>query len=345
MEVLVLEGLRGSDIRGGGGGRANRAFVGRDGTLLYLPGSGAPDDRTMVWVDRAGNEEALDAPPRAYLEPKLSPDGGRILVTVDGDILLHDVARSTQLPLVTHPRLDQRGLWTPDGREVFFASDRDRDIGVFDIFRIAAPGAGQAELFYADPDRSLSASSWSADGQTLLVTGPDPTGPNGFDIGTVLMSGEGERRWMPLFEPHNEFYPAISPAGGRWLAYNSDEAGQRGVYVQTFPDLEGGKWPVSPGYQHEAAWARDGTELFYRSARDGGQMMVVSVASEPPSPVGVPQRLFEDVYFHHDIGRQFDVAPDGRFLMLKRGADSPVPREITVVRNWVDQLRERAPAN
>ena len=46
----------------------------QNGTLAYVSGGGQFDARTLVWVDREGREEALGAPVRAYMYPRLSPD-------------------------------------------------------------------------------------------------------------------------------------------------------------------------------------------------------------------------------------------------------------------------------
>ena len=54
--------------------------VADDGTLVYVdPPSGDTTARTLVWVDRQGLEKPLSAslPPRAYGQPRLSPDGTR----------------------------------------------------------------------------------------------------------------------------------------------------------------------------------------------------------------------------------------------------------------------------
>ena len=62
--------------------------VAADGTLVYVDAPGTASsasfgvDRTLVWVDRAGREEPLAAPPRAYRQPRLSPDGTRIAVSI-----------------------------------------------------------------------------------------------------------------------------------------------------------------------------------------------------------------------------------------------------------------------
>ena len=52
-------------------------------TLVYLPGAaGGGAERTLVWVDRQGNETPLDLQQaRSYAHPRLSPDGTRLAVT------------------------------------------------------------------------------------------------------------------------------------------------------------------------------------------------------------------------------------------------------------------------
>ena len=71
----VLEGVLNS-------GAANAAYdVSASGSLAYAPGGAvATPQRTLVWIDRDGNEEMLAAPPRAYMYPRISPDGARVAI-------------------------------------------------------------------------------------------------------------------------------------------------------------------------------------------------------------------------------------------------------------------------
>jgi hypothetical protein len=88
--------------------------VASDGTLVYSDGPvggmvGA--QRTLVWVDRAGREEPVSAPPRAYVYPRISPEGGRVVLDVrdqERDIWLWDLARNA-LTRVTFDRGEIRG--------------------------------------------------------------------------------------------------------------------------------------------------------------------------------------------------------------------------------------------
>lgn len=72
--------------------------------------------------------------------------------------------------------------------------------------------------------------------------------------------------------------------------------------------------------------------------------MAVTICMHGPSPIWAPARFVEDQRLIFDIGRHFDIAPDGRFLMVKDTAFVPV-RQINGVSNWGEELAERVPAN
>ena len=136
--------------------------------------------------------------------------------------------------------------------------------------------------------------------------------------------------------------PSISP-DGNWIAYTSDETGQREVYVQRFPGL-GAKEPISTDGGQQPLWSPDGSELFYRGPRG---MMAVPVDTEPTFTAGAPEVLFEQQYFSFRASRTYDVAPDGRFLMIKEGAttdDASAPTaQIIIVENWFEELKRLVP--
>ena len=52
------------------------------GALVYVAAGSGLESRTLVWVDRDGREEALAAEPRAYTYPRISPDGGRLALSM-----------------------------------------------------------------------------------------------------------------------------------------------------------------------------------------------------------------------------------------------------------------------
>src|SRR5262245_26782788 len=94
--------------------------IASDGTLVYVAGGGSSEaPRTLVWVDRRGQEVPIAAPPRAYSTLQLSPDATRVAVEIedgDNDIWVWDFARETLARVTTDPGPDQSPVWTPDGR-------------------------------------------------------------------------------------------------------------------------------------------------------------------------------------------------------------------------------------
>ena len=68
---------------------------------------------------------------------------------------------------------------------------------------------------------------------------------------------------------------------------------------------------IGPG--HEPLWGPDGRELFYRVP--GGGVMVVDVETGDTFERGAPRQLFPDTY-HFGGSQNWDLAPDGRFLMI-----------------------------
>jgi len=92
-------------------------------------------------------------------------------------------------------------------------------------------------------------------------------------------------------------------------------------------------------------WSRDGSELFYRGS--GGQLMAVSVLTDPSFEFGNPETLFEEPYHvgASSLGRTYGISPDGeRLLMIKESGESEV-QEIIVVLNWFEELKRLVPTN
>ncbi len=76
--------------------------------------------------------------------------------------------------------------------------------------------------------------------------------------------------------------------------------------------------------------------------------MAVAVRGKTPADWGAPEKLFEGHYYFFEGLAMFDVAPDGRFLMLKVGggdAATSTPDSLIVVQNWFEELKGRVPTD
>ena len=130
---------------------------------------------------------------------------------------------------------------------------------------------------------------------------------------------------------------------GRWLAYQSNESGRDEIYVRPFPNIDSGRWQVSTGGGTRPAWGPNGRELFYLAA--DGKLMAVPVQSGATYSAGTPQVVVNTAYLNPQLGRTYDVSPDGkRFLMIKDASTQPAsPRQLVVVLNWFEELKRLVP--
>ena len=332
----IVEGVRRAPNLSVAGASSNYGFSDR-GTLIYVPGSAVGVRRILALVDRTGLVEPIDSPLRAYIQPRLSPDGRRLAVSITGenrDIWVYDMGRQTLSRLTFAPGADETPVWTPDGKWVTFAGDRD---GVRNLLRRLADGSGEEEQLVTLQEHA-HANSWSPDGQ-VLVFGMGPTGTA--SEGIWLLPLEGDRKPTLLLKPSFNAYASRLSPEGHWIAYASDESGRSEIYVQAFPGL-GGKWQISTDGGGHAVWARDGRELFYRN---GDKMMVVEVTTQPNFAHGSPKALFEGQFFTAEAGNTtYDVAPDGQhFLMIQPGEPEQGVTQINVVQDWFEELKERVP--
>ena len=317
--------------------------VADNGSLVYVSdgGAGAGAQLSLVWVDREGDETLLDSPPLDYTRPRVSPDGTRVAVDVGGagasDIWIHDLGRGTEAILTTDATIDRAPLWTPDGERVVFYSDRDGSAALFSKL-VDTPGEAELVMAGSEGTTFIEPSAWSDDGRTLVFWQAGAEAP---DIGLLSMGGDGASELL-LATESVESGPSIS-SDGNWIAYSSTETGQPEVYVQRFPGL-GDKLPISTDGGQQPLWSPDGSELFYRGPRG---MMAVPVETEPMFSAGAPEVLFEQRYYYFRSDRTYDVAPDGRFLMIKAGAPTDdaaaSTAQIVLVEHWFEELKRLVP--
>jgi len=307
------------------------------GLVAYRTGGGT--QRQLMWFDRAGTARgAVGDADATFANPRVSPDGRRVVVSrlAEGntDVWLLDGARVSRFTFDSAS--DQFPLWSPDGTRIVFRSSRT---GVGDLYLKHLSGAGGEERLLTS-DRTNTPSSWSADGRFLLDHVADPQ--TNLDLWVVPMVGDRTPS-LVLKTPFREGWGAFSP-DGRWVAYYSNESGRNEIYVRPFvaagvagtvAEATGSQWQVSTTGGVYPTWSRDGKELYYLNpagAMTAAPMTVTGATIEP----GAPVVLFPTHIFGGGVdaqqGRQYDVAPDGRFLINTVMDSAAAP--ITLIQNW-----------
>ncbi len=305
------------------------------GLLTFLSGTNG-EQAQLLWKDRFGKVLGnLGERIPIIGNVAISPDQKSAAVgfgTVQ-DLWIYDAARGLPTRFTFDPAIDREPVWSPDGKTLYFVSARGK--GNFNVYRKASNGTGAEELLLEDAvDKSPT--SFSPDGRLLLYSRNDPKTSSDIWILPLTQEAGGAKPEPRVFlqTPFNEARPQFSP-DGQWVAYESNESGQREVYAAPFPG-PGGKRQISSGGGVKPRWRKDGKEIFYHT--EEGQLMAAEViARNGTLEVGKVQKLFDGI--GNIRGYLYDVSADGqRFLVADEGAATARP--LTLLQNWTATLRK-----
>ena len=347
--VPMVAGVQRALTPGVNTGTANFG-VSAQGSLVYVSGTSVSNARTLALVGRDGVVAPLGVPPASYLSPRLSPDGGRLVVQsaeAEGNVLwTYDLSSDRQIQQLTFDWDNHRPVWTPDGQRITFASDRE---GPMSLYWMPADGSGAPErLTTAEAGTSHWPQSWSPDGQTLLFNVQrDPL--TDWDIWMLSVTGRETQR---LYDTPDTIYLGadLSP-DGQWLAYGAGpSAPAADIYVEPFPPTgsrrrisqRGGLWPL---------WSRAGDRLLYRFRIDAGiTLRSVDIVTQPAFAFSNEQTLPIDGFAVVAFYRDYDITPDGERLVMVFPADrvdsaEPSRPQIIIVQNWFEELKRLVPTN
>lgn len=326
--------------------------ISRSGTLAYIPvkPGAAAAQRTLVWVDREGKEEALSVPPNHYYDISMSPDANRVALQVQtskSNIWIWDIIGKRMMPLTADEGAgSSTPLWSLDGKRILYTWDRE-NLFKGGVHWEASDGTGEVEKLASATGRGLFPGSWSPDGKSLVLREIVFSPTLHQAIGMLSMEGNHARRDLLHDEKYSVSEPRISP-NGRWMAYESNESGKSEVYVCPFPDVRKGNKVSMSGGNHPL-WSPDGRELFYNNV---DLTMAVPVETDPQFKInGMPTVLFRGTA-GKILGPEWadmagftywDIDPTGKrlFLMLKDATEAP--RKINIVVNWFEDLKRRVP--
>ena len=314
---------------------------------MYASGS-VPQRWPLAWSDSSGAVQPLAIEPGAYYTPRVSPDGNRVVLSVDSDrgqdIFVYDIDRDTMARLTSTGEANLRPIWAPDGEHVLFTSLTDEQ-GT--VWWTRGDGTSQPQRLHTS-ENALRQIAISPDGRHVGYTEQDPeTGSDVWILPLDISDPDTPIAQEPrpvLQTNFSEGVPAFSP-DGRWLAYTSDELGPYNVWVRRFPELSG-KWQVSSeeggGYTF---WSRTAPELFYYGRP--GFFLVQYETEEDRFIPGRPRQWPGLNLNPTPVGFEaLDLAPDGeRFVVFPQVEPESASEagQVTFLLNFFEELRERAP--
>ena len=338
------------------------AYFENAGAGVNAAGQGEGAQWQLAWATRSGQLLDRAGRPGIYRGFELSPDATRIAIhrhePAGGDIWIFEPSGSETRLTFNAAQHNSSPIWSPDGRDIVYSSLRDGKSG---LYRKRSDGSGAEELLY-ESDLPKAPMSWSPDGASIVFGVQDKKTKG--DLWRLTLS---DKKAAPLVNtPSLETHAQISP-DGKWIAYSSDEVGnRREIHVQPFP-AGAGRWQVSDAGGDWPRWRKDGKELFYHllgpivnplaqvsGAFVGPESSVTVNANDARFEHSAPRAVlnFRALNFPHGgvDYHTYAVAPDGsRFLYLQfvpqltTAAAQAVPDHISglmIAMNWDSALKK-----
>jgi serine/threonine-protein kinase len=323
--------------------------IDRAGTLVYVPGGAAGDQRRIGIIDADGRLHKLPTEPKAYQRyPVATRDAKSFVIPATNavgidEIWVGDMQRAGLRRIVDVPNADcTLPCPTPDQRQVaYWRIGRDASDGIY-VSDLETGGEGRRVI--AQPSRTdyFTPEQWSPSGEWLLLS--------------RYAEGHAPDIWAARFDAARDSVVTLkqitsSPAAetaptfsrdGRWLAYHGDESGRLEIYIAPFRDdgSLGSPMRLTDGGGTVPEWVGSG-KLAYRSI-DFGHLFVMDVG-DPPTAGPHPAREWANL---DELGvSDGTVMSDGTFLAKVRG-----PREkngvnsINFVFGWSEVLKRRLAA-
>ncbi len=222
--------IAGVDYNSAGIGAAFQAAALGGVIVVRPPGAGGTQ---LTWFDRSGQHVSTVGPPGDVTQPRLSPAGDRIAFTYpdpkngNRDVWTIEIDRGIAAPLTRNTANDWHPVWSGDGTQMLFGSDRGGKPETMLYMKAAIDAAAEETQLLTTFG---SPTDWSRDGRWITVD----EYPLDQSATRTLIVSSGDRTAKRLFDnPSRHGGTRFSP-DGKWVAYTSEETGRFEVFVRPF---------------------------------------------------------------------------------------------------------------
>jgi eukaryotic-like serine/threonine-protein kinase len=291
-----------------------------------------------LWILTLASGERRRLSDMDGIQPSWSPHGHRIAYwtvaakgrpTGQRDIYTIAAEGGTPVPVTSDAAIDWNPVWAPDGRYLYFASNRG---GSMNLWQVAIDERSGRVLGQPEPLTTPSAFaghlSVSADGRRVVYTSFQRTAPiqkASFDPVSGAITAN------PLtVVGGSRFLSSVAPSpDGQWLAYYVI-GNQLDILISRSDGTGERELTHDPANDRNPTWSRDGRQIAIYSNRSGkGQIWSIKPdGSELRQLTFAPEGLQSD-----DIW-----SPDGlRMVYIGDGADADRMFVFEPARPWKDQ--------
>ena len=212
-------------------------------------GTGVP--RVFIYNIDTNQKEIVGDFPNMSFAPRFSPDGGRIIMSLQSEDMVNSNLfemnlQSRQLRQVTNvAAINTAPSYSPDGSALAFESDRGGNQQIY----VMGAGGGEAQRISFGKGR-YSTPVWSPDGKWIAFT---KNAGGKFAIGVMKPDGSGER---VLTEGYHNEGPTWAP-NSRVIMFFRESGGENGgpqLYSVDVTGYNEQKVPT-PGFSSDPAWS------------------------------------------------------------------------------------------
>ncbi|SIN76743.1 S41 family peptidase [Algoriphagus halophilus] len=230
-----------------------------------------------------GNLSYAQSTPQWMRYPAISPDGTQIAFTFKGDLYLVSSAGGKAQQITFHEAHDYKPVWSKDGKQIAFASDR---YGNFDVFLMDAAGGPATRLTYHSNDEQPY--DFSADDQYVI-------------FGATRMDIAAHRQYPTGSQP--ELYQVPRKSGRVdqiWTIPAEYVQTNRDGSMMIYHDKKGGEneWRK----HHQSGIARD---IWMYDRASNSHTMLTSFYGEDRNPVFSPDE--SEIYYLSEANGSFNV--------------------------------------
>lgn len=252
-------------------------------------------------------------------EPAISPDGQEVAVVSGGDIWTAPAEGGDARIVVSHPAMESRPLYSPDGSQLAFISTRT---GGGDIYILTLTTGNLRRLTYDDGNDQID--GWSRDGAWIYFSSGSRE-IAGNDIYRVRATG-GTPMLVSADRFTNEFFAAPSPDGAdlafsargnssaQWWRKGHSHLDESEIWIMRGHDSAKYEQVVQRGSKNMwPMWSPDGRSLFFMSDRSGAQ----NIWTQPVKGSARAVTQFKD-------GRVLwpSISHDGRTIVFERNFEA-----------------------